>query len=335
MAREHHDCTKRSQESALRTFWAQARRRVQRSRPENREGKRAGDRLPEQRGGSRDPQSFQQSSAHSGGATEPPGRVHGQKSRQIGAVAGLLFFLAGCAAHREQPPVMPAPPPSAPAPASTPLPHRIPTPTPTPAPTPSPQSSRVDSEIHVPKNAKVLYTELGFASWYGPGFQKRNAANGQPYDMNAMTAAHRTLPLNTIVRVTDLKTGESVLLRVTDRGPFVNDRIIDLSRAAARRLSVYQHGTALVRIEVLETPAPIKEGGRWCVQIGAFQDSDDARKLKEKLARRYRTAKVLQFSSPVGGDWIRVRVADDDKKRAQEVMRETHTEVAMFLVRLD
>jgi rare lipoprotein A len=231
---------------------------------------------------------------------------------------------------------MPAPPPASPA--STPAPNRIPTPTPTPVPTPSakiPTTPRPDTEIIVPKDAKVLYTEVGFASWYGPGFQKRNAANGQPYDMNAMTAAHRTLPLNTIVRVTDLKTGDSVLLRITDRGPFVNDRIIDLSRAAARKLSVYQHGTALVRIEVLETPASIREGGRWCVQIGAFQDSDDARKLKEQLARRYRTAKVLQFSSPTGGDWIRVRVAEDDKKRAQEVMRETHTEVAKFLVRLD
>jgi peptidoglycan lytic transglycosylase len=231
---------------------------------------------------------------------------------------------------------MPAPPPAAPAPAATPAPHHIPTPTPTPVPTPvAPRASRSDAEITVPKNAKVLYTEVGFASWYGPGFQKRNAANGQPYDMNAMTAAHRTLPLNTIVRVTDLKTAESVLLRITDRGPFVTDRVIDLSRAAARKLSVYQHGTALVKIEVLETPAPIKEGGRWCVQIGAFQDSDDARKLKEKLARRYRTARVLQFSSPTGGDWIRVRVAEDDKKRAQEVMKETHTEAAVFLVRLD
>jgi rare lipoprotein A len=72
----------------------------------------------------------------------------------------------------------------------------------------------------VPKNAKVLYTEVGYASWYGPGFQKRNAANGQPYDMNAMTAAHRTLPLSTIARVTDVKTGDSVLVRITDRGPF-------------------------------------------------------------------------------------------------------------------
>ena len=153
--------------------------------------------------------------------------------------------------------------------------------------------------------------------------------------MNAMTAAHRTLPLNTIARVTDVKTGDSVLLRITDRGPFVSDRVIDLSRAAARKLSVYQRGTALVRIEVLETPAPIKDGGRWCVQIGAFSDSRDASKLKEKLVRRYHTAKVLQFSSPVGGDWIRVRVAEDDKKRAQEVMRETHTDAGVYLVRLD
>lgn len=229
---------------------------------------------------------------------------------------------------------MPAPPPAAPA--STPVPSRIPTPTPTPVPTPvAPPVTRPDAEIRVPKNAKVLYSEVGYASWYGPGFQKRNAANGQPYDMNAMTAAHRTLPLGTIARVTDLKTGESVLLRITDRGPFVSDRIIDLSRAAARKLSVYQHGTALVRVEVLETPSPIKEGGRWCVQIGAFADSADARKLKEKLAKRYRTAKVLQFTSPVGGDWLRIRVAEDDKARAQEVMRETHTDASVFLVRLD
>ncbi|HWF06019.1 MAG TPA: septal ring lytic transglycosylase RlpA family protein [Candidatus Angelobacter sp.] len=233
---------------------------------------------------------------------------------------------------------MPAPPPS-----SIPnTPSRIPTPTPTPVPqakpSPSPSTRKIvppDEEIVVPKNAKVLYTEVGYASWYGPGFQKRNGANGLPYDMNAMTAAHRTLPLNTIARVTDVKTGDSVLLRITDRGPFVGDRVIDLSRAAARKLSVFQHGTALVRIEVLETPSPIQEGGRWCVQIGAFADKSDATKLKEKLARRYQNAKVLQFSSPVGGDWIRVRVAEDDKKRAQEVMKETHTDAGVYLVRLD
>ena len=150
-----------------------------------------------------------------------------------------------------------------------------------------------------------------------------------------MTAAHRTLPLNSIARVTNVKTGESVLLRITDRGPFVNDRVIDLSRAAARKLSVYQHGTALVRIEVLQTPSPIASGGRWCVQIGAFTNTQDASNLKDKLSRRYHTAKVLQFSSPTGESWLRVRVAEDDKRRAQELMRETHTDAGMYLVRID
>lgn len=150
-----------------------------------------------------------------------------------------------------------------------------------------------------------------------------------------MTAAHRTLPLNSIARVTNVKTNESVLVRITDRGPFVGDRILDLSRAAARRLSVYQRGTALVRIEVLETPASITNGGRWCVQIGAFPDHDEAARLKQKLARRYHTAKVLQFTSPVGGDWLRILVANDEKKRAESLMRETHTDAGMFLVRID
>ncbi|HET6936571.1 MAG TPA: septal ring lytic transglycosylase RlpA family protein [Candidatus Angelobacter sp.] len=191
------------------------------------------------------------------------------------------------------------------------------------------------AEIIVPENAKVLYSEVGWASWYGPGFQSRQGANGEVFDTEKMTAAHRTLPLNSIVRVTNLKTQESALVRITDRGPFIGDRMIDLSRAAARKLSVFQRGTALVRIEVLETPAPILSGGRWCVQIGAFPDKRDAEKLKEKISRKYHTAKVLQFTSPMGGDWLRIRVADDDKNRAESLMKETHTPAAMFLVRLD
>ena len=199
---------------------------------------------------------------------------------------------------------------------------------------PTPRRESRD-EIVVPPNAKVIYHEVGWASWYGPGFQNRKGANGEVFDTNKMTAAHRTLPLNSIVRVTDLKTNESVIVRITDRGPFVGDRILDLSRAAARKLSVFQRGTALVRLEVLETPAPIASGGRWCVQIGAFPDHQEAAKLKQKLTRSYHTAKVLQFSSPMGGDWLRILVANDDKKRAEELMHETHTDAAMFLVRID
>lgn len=192
-----------------------------------------------------------------------------------------------------------------------------------------------DADIVVPKDAKVLYAETGWASWYGPGFQKRRGANGEVFDTDRMTAAHRTLPLNSIARVTNMKTQESVLVRITDRGPFVNDRVLDLSNAAARKLSVYQRGTALVRIEVLQSPSPIQSGGRWCVQIGAFQEHEDAAKLKDKLVRRYHSAKVLQFSSPVGGDWLRILVADDSKKRAMELIRETRTDAGVFLVRMD
>lgn len=181
----------------------------------------------------------------------------------------------------------------------------------------------------------MLYKEVGWASWYGPGFQNRHAANGEVFDTERMTAAHRTLPLNSIARVTNIKTNESVLVRITDRGPFVADRILDLSRAAARKLSVYQHGTALVRIEVLETPSPIATGGRWCVQIGGFNDAEAASSLKGRLSRRYHTAKVLQFLSPTGESWLRIRVAEDLKSRAEALIRETHTDAGMFLVRLD
>jgi rare lipoprotein A len=189
--------------------------------------------------------------------------------------------------------------------------------------------------ILVAPGAKVIYTEIGWASWYGPSYNKRKAANGEVYDMNRMTAAHRTLPLNSIARVTNLKTGHSELLRITDRGPFVNNRIIDLSRTAAQKLDVYRPGTAQVRIEVLQSPSPIDRGGKWCVQIGAFKNSVEAAELKDKLSRRYHTTKILQFTSPIGEDWLRVRVAEDDKRRAEEVMQETQTTAAMFLVRLD
>jgi rare lipoprotein A len=180
-----------------------------------------------------------------------------------------------------------------------------------------------------------LYTQTGWASWYGPHYDKRKAASGEVYDMNAMTAAHLTIPLNSVARVTNVKTGESVVLRITDRGPFVGNRILDLSKAAAERLSVYGPGTALVKIEVVESPVPMDSTGRWCVQIGAFQRGADAAQLKENLLRRYPDAKVLQFTSPIGEDWLRVRLRDDDKKLAQQVFQETDTNAGMYLVRLD
>jgi rare lipoprotein A len=97
---------------------------------------------------------------------------------------------------------------------------------------------------------KPIYSEEGLASWYGPPYHKRRGANGKIYDQNALTAAHRTLPLNSLIKVTNLATGQSVIIRVTDRGPFVPDRILDLSMASAKAIGVWRSGVARVRIDV-------------------------------------------------------------------------------------
>ena len=183
---------------------------------------------------------------------------------------------------------------------------------------------------------KALVTETGKASWYGPPYHNRRGSNGEIYNMHAMTAAHRTLPLGTIVRVTNLRTGHTALVRITDRGPFIPGRVLDLSLAAARKVDVYVPGLADVKVEVMQTPAPLQTGGKWAVQIGGFPHQEAATKLADHLKRRYRTAKVLKFASPAGDWWVRVRVLDDDRGRAQKLAAETETpEGAVFLVRLD
>jgi rare lipoprotein A len=192
------------------------------------------------------------------------------------------------------------------------------------------------TEPTIPAGARPLATETGRASWYGPPYHNRRGSNGEVYNMHAMTAAHRTLPLGSIVRVTNLKTGHMALVRITDRGPFIPGRILDLSLAAARKLDVYVPGVAEVRVEVMQAPASLETGGKWAVQIGGFPDEKGAMKLADHLTRMYRTAKVVRFGSPVGDWWVRVRVLDDDRERAQEVAAETKTpEGAVFLVRLD
>jgi rare lipoprotein A len=141
--------------------------------------------------------------------------------------------------------------------------------------------------------------------------------------------------MNSVVRVTNESTRHSVVVRITDRGPFIEDRVIDLSLAAAKAVDVWRPGTATVKLEVLSAPAPIFEGGRWCVQIGAFQSRHDAVKLKQKLQDRYENAQVIEFTGPTG-EWVRIRPQGDDKRVAQEVASKTHVkEGGVFLVRLD
>jgi rare lipoprotein A len=264
---------------------------------------------------------------------EPPprraqGRLWGTKlsgsiARAVvfSSIACCLVVLSGCHKNSSAAKHVPPPPPPKTAPTTTPSTTATVT---KPAP-----------EVTVSPKAKPIYVETGLASWYGPQYHNHKGSNGEVYDQNGMTAAHRTIPLNSVVRVTNETTKHSVVVRITDRGPFIEDRIIDLSLAAAKAVDVWQPGTAIVKVEVLTSPAPIQEGGRWCVQIGAFQSEDEARKLKEKLQDRYSTAKVVQFTGPTG-EWVRLRPAGDDKKQAQEVAAKTHVkEGGVFLVRLD
>jgi rare lipoprotein A len=242
-------------------------------------------------------------------------------------VLALALLLSSCSHKRVAVVVPPAPPPEQ---------QKVPAGTP---PINTGEAKLPESEpatITVPPGAKPLLVESGIASWYGAPYHNRRGSNGEIYDMHAMTAAHRTLPLGSIVRVTELQTGNSVIVRITDRGPFIEGRIIDLSQAAASKIGLIQKGTARVRVELLQEPAKAEGVGRWAVQIGAFGQEEAARDVAQHLSHRYHTAKVLTFNSPVGDWWVRVRVKGDLRARAEEIMRDTKTsQGAIFLVRLD
>jgi len=159
------------------------------------------------------------------------------------------------------------------------------------------------------------YVERGVASWYGPTFHGVNTSMGEPYDMYGMTAAHKTLPLPAYARVTNLKNGKSVVVRINDRGPFVANRIIDLSYTAAAKLDMLRDGTTLVEVRALspakpdtltrsaELPAP-----ELYMQAGAFTDKDNA----ERLLARLQTAGITNaaVASPLAtkSHLYRVRV---------------------------
>jgi rare lipoprotein A len=203
--------------------------------------------------------------------------------------------------------------------------------------TPVPSAGVDDADLEFVATHAPILSEEGLATWYTAPYKGRKAANGQVFNDLAFTAAHRTLPMGSLVTVTNLKTGQSAAMRITDRGPFVDGRIVDLTIASAKATGVYRAGTAQVRLDVYETPKPIEMGGRWCVQIGAFKSEEKAEKLKDDLLRKYPNANVIEFS---GQDsyWVRIRPQGDNREQAEFIarhLRPSEAEAEAFLTRLD
>lgn len=168
-------------------------------------------------------------------------------------------------------------------------------------------------------------TESGIASWYGPGFHGNPTSSGEVYDQNDLTAAHRTLPLGTRVAVTHLETRRAVEVRVNDRGPFVDGRIIDLSRAAAEQLDIIGPGTGPVLIEVLGNGSRPMPAARYAVQVGSFTDRANADRLRARLDDRFGAAYVSTLDAD-SGRYFRVRLGTFAERseavdRAREVAR--------------
>ena len=205
------------------------------------------------------------------------------------------------------------------------------------------EASPTSSLAATPKRSKPAgnpapegYSEEGNASWYGAPFHGRRASNGEIYDMYQLTAAHRTLPFNTLVRVTNLNNGKFANVRITDRGPFVENRVIDLSFAAAREIDSVGAGIVPVRLEVLSSGMDLGSGF-FTVQVGAFRDPANAERLRDRLNTLYSPIFIQQYDSP-DGLYYRVRVGkvsgEDAARQFGEQLR-SREGFTPFVVRLD
>jgi rare lipoprotein A len=170
------------------------------------------------------------------------------------------------------------------------------------------------------------YLERGVASWYGPDFHGIRTSTGEPYDMYGMTAAHKTLPLPAYARVTNLRNGRSVVVRINDRGPFKANRIVDLSYAAALKLDMVRDGTTLVEMQALE-PGDVPDAApprpvALYAQVGAFGVEDNALRLRDRLAAAG-ISQVMVRADVVGGRTLyRVRIGPIDSVAAYDALLE-------------
>ncbi|MFW5969424.1 MAG: septal ring lytic transglycosylase RlpA family protein [Halofilum sp. (in: g-proteobacteria)] len=212
----------------------------------------------------------------------------------------------------------------------------------------NPESYEVNGERFSVRDSARGYEAEGMASWYGTKFHGRRTSSGEPYDMYEMTAAHRSLPLPTYLHVKNLENGRSTVVRVNDRGPFVDDRLIDLSYAAATRLGGVDNGTARVRVRALEPGDPTDEpeadsdgtegdrDGEVYLQVGAFGEHANARRMLDRVREAgIRQVDVAEAESAAGESVYRVRIgpldSDTDREAMLGTLEEAGIEGARFL----
>lgn len=203
---------------------------------------------------------------------------------------------------------------------------------------PKPQATASSRPSAAPPKAIAVpigYSEEGVASWYGIPYHGRAAADGEIYDMETLVAAHRLIPFNTWLMVTNLSNGKSVKVRVIDRGPFIEGRILDLSKAAARQIDLLGPGVGRVRIEVIAAPLDIPANDFYAVQVGAFSVYANAERARSEYAQRFGVAQLAlkQGNVPL---W-RVLVGKERSiDAAQELAKTLNAEnKTVFVVRLD
>ncbi|MBU1193286.1 MAG: septal ring lytic transglycosylase RlpA family protein [Proteobacteria bacterium] len=179
----------------------------------------------------------------------------------------------------------------------------------------------VKGERYTPIHSATGFVQTGKASWYGSQFHGRKTSNGERYNMYDMTAAHKTLPMNTWVSVHNLENNKKIIVRINDRGPFIAGRIIDLSYTGAKRIGIVGPGTAQVRVTALGQAASYSEKtktpvtftpldywkGNFTVQIGAFKVKTNAEKYRDKLSKTYENAHIETFTDD-RGTFYRVRI---------------------------
>lgn len=190
----------------------------------------------------------------------------------------------------------------------------------------NPASYKVFGKRYHTLSSSAGYKERGIASWYGSKFHGRRTSSGEVYDIYKMTAAHKTLPLPTYARVTNLKNGRSIVVKVNDRGPFHQNRIIDLSYVAAAKLGIQQTGTGLVEVEAIDPsiPEPLPQQlattdqtltpdqPTLFLQVGAFGQEDNARRLRERLQESDFGNIRIVTGNTTNGSVYRVRIGPLD-----------------------